>query len=127
MPAVVATLDEMVNVHLYLDGLTNIFNLPEYNNINKAREFMAMLDHKESIADILSHRKEGVDITIGKENKSEEMRECSLVTATYKYNGKVVGKIGVIGPTRMDYDNIVSVVDFMTSSLTDILKGSIEE
>jgi len=127
MPALVSTLDEMVNAHLYLDGLTNIFNLPEYNNIHKAREFMAMLDQKDSIADMLINRKDGVDITIGKENRNEEMKECSLVTATYKYNGRIVGKIGVIGPTRMDYDNIVSVVDFMTKSLTDILKGSAEE
>ncbi len=127
VPAFISTLDEMVNVHLYLDGLTNIFNLPEYNNIRKAREFMSMLDQKESIAHMLIERKEGVDITIGKENTFQEMKECSLVTATYKFNGKVVGKIGVIGPTRMDYDNIVSVVDFMTKSLTDILKGTVEE
>lgn len=125
MPTLISTLEDMVSVQLYLDGLTNIFNLPEYNNINKAREFMAMMDHKESITDLLMNRKDEVDITIGKENKHEEMQECSLVTATYRFNGRLVGKIGVIGPTRMDYENIVSIVDFMRKNLTDILKGSI--
>ncbi len=127
VPAFMTTLEELVSVHLYLDGLTNIFNLPEYNNINKAREFMSMLDQKDYITHMLIDRKDGVDITIGKENTYQEMKECSLVTATYKFNGRVVGKIGVIGPTRMDYDNIVSVVDFMTKSLTNILKGTVEK
>ena len=127
LPAVMTTLGEMVNVHLYLDGLTNIFNLPEYNNINKAREFMSILDQKDSIANMLINRKDGVDITIGRENSYDVLKECSLITATYRFNGRTVGKIGVIGPTRMDYENIVSVVDFMTTRLTDILKGAIEE
>lgn len=127
MPTLISTLEDMVNVQLYLDGLTNIFSLPEYSNISKAREFMAMMDHKENITDILMNRKNEVDITIGKENKNEEMKECSLITATYHLNGRLVGKIGVIGPTRMDYENIISIVDFMRKNLTNILKGSVIE
>jgi len=127
MPALMVTLAERVNFHLYLDGLTNIFNLPEYNNINKAREFMTILDQKDFVANMLINRKDGVDITIGRENSNDVLKECSLITATYKFNGRTVGKIGVIGPTRMDYENIVSVVDFLTNRLTDILKGTVDE
>ncbi len=121
IPVLLSTLEEMVNVHLYLDGLTNIFNLPEYSNIDKAREFLTMLDDKESMTNLLVNSKDGVDIVIGEENKQDEMKECSLVTATYRFNGRIVGKIGVIGPTRMDYDNIVSIVHYITQNLTGLL------
>ncbi|MEW9123009.1 MAG: heat-inducible transcriptional repressor HrcA [Thermotaleaceae bacterium] len=127
MPMVMTTLEEIEEVHLYLDGLINIFNLPEYHDINKARDFMSMLDQKELIKELLLNTKDGVNITIGKENKHENLQECSLITATYKLHGKTVGKIGVIGPTRMDYDNIISVVDFMTGNLTKLLKDYKEE
>ena len=63
---------------------------------------------------MLVHSKDGVDVTIGKENSFENMQDCSLVTATYQLNGCVVGKIGIIGPTRMDYANIVSIADYVT-------------
>ncbi|AOT68535.1 heat-inducible transcriptional repressor HrcA [Geosporobacter ferrireducens] len=121
MPMVMSTLEEIEDVHLYLDGLVNILNLPEYNDIHKAREFITMLDQKDLLKDLLLNTQEDVSITIGKENKHENLQECSIITATYKLNGRTVGKIGVIGPTRMDYDNIVSVVDFMKSNLTQLL------
>ncbi|TCO80056.1 heat-inducible transcriptional repressor HrcA [Marinisporobacter balticus] len=121
MPVVLSTLEEMVNIQMYLDGLTNIFHLPEYHSIDKARDFMEMLNHKENIMDLLINSRDGVDITIGKENKHEAMQQCSLVTATYKINGLIVGKIGVIGPTRMNYENIVSVVDYITKNLSNLL------
>ncbi|QZY56538.1 heat-inducible transcriptional repressor HrcA [Crassaminicella profunda] len=121
IPVLLATLEDMVNVQLYLDGITNIFHLPEYHNIEKARDFMEMLDQKEHIMELLMDSKDGLDITIGKENKHEEMQSCSLITATYKVNGFIVGKIGVIGPTRMNYDHIISVVDCVTKNLTNLL------
>lgn len=124
VPVLLTTLEEMVNVNLYLDGLTNIFNLPEYHDIEKARDFVAMLDQKQDITDLLINSKDDVDIIIGKENRHEEMKDCSLITATYRVNGMIVGKIGVIGPTRMDYDGIVSVMDFMRKNLTEVFDES---
>lgn len=121
MPTVMSTLEEIEDVHLYLDGLVNMLNLPEYNDIHKAREFISMLDQKDLLKDVLINAQDDVSITIGKENKHENLQECSVITATYKLNGRTVGKIGVIGPTRMDYDNIVSVVDFMKNNLTQLL------
>ncbi|MCT4605290.1 MAG: heat-inducible transcriptional repressor HrcA [Marinisporobacter sp.] len=121
LPVLLAILEDMLNVQLYLDGITNIFHLPEYHNIERARCFMEMLDQKDQITELLMNSKDDLDITIGKENKHEEMQRCSLVTATYKVNGLIVGKIGVIGPTRMNYDHIISVVDCVTKNLTDLL------
>ncbi|HHY90858.1 MAG TPA: heat-inducible transcription repressor HrcA [Clostridiales bacterium] len=126
-PAILSILDDMLSVNLYLEGITNIFNLPEYHDIEKAKKFIGFLDQKEQITDLLVHSKDGVDVTIGKENTFKNMQDCSLVTATYQLNGYVVGKIGIIGPTRMDYANIVSIADYVTKVLTDILKKFSDE
>lgn len=120
-PVLLSTLEDMVSVNLYLDGLTNIFSLPEYHDIEKARDFIEMLDQKEYITSLLINSKEGIDVTIGSENQHEDMQECSVVTASYQLNGYIVGKIGIIGPTRMDYGNIVSIADYVTQSLTKLL------
>ncbi|WP_053957578.1 heat-inducible transcriptional repressor HrcA [Inediibacterium massiliense] len=121
LPVLLSTLEDMISVELYLDGMMNIFQLPEYHNIEKARDFLQMLNHKEHIMDLLLNSKDELDITIGTENRHEEMKSCSLVTATYKVDNIIVGKIGVIGPTRMNYDHIVSVVDYVTKNLTKLL------
>ncbi|MFZ5965583.1 MAG: heat-inducible transcriptional repressor HrcA [Bacillota bacterium] len=122
IPILFSSLEEMEDAHLYMDGITNIFSLPEYSDINKARDFMSLLEQKDFLTNLLLNSQDGVGITIGKENKYQGMQECSLITATYRLNGRVVGKIGVIGPTRMDYDRIVSIVDVMTKNLTDLFE-----
>lgn len=121
IPAIMSTLRDMISTQIYLDGIKNIFDLPEYHSIDKARGFMEMIDRHEYIMELLANSKDGLDIIIGKENKRKEMKDCSLITATYRVNGLLVGKIGVIGPTRMNYEHIVSVVDYVTKKLTESL------
>lgn len=122
MPNFLSTLENMLDVELYLDGLTNIFSIPEYNDIEKARLILEMLHQKKHLKDILINRESGMIITIGDENADEVMRDCSLITATYRINGKLVGKLGVIGPTRMKYDEITSVIEYMTENLSNTFK-----
>lgn len=122
MPNFLSTLESMLNVHLYMDGLTNIFSLPEYYNIEKAKEFLEMLNQKEHLTEVLMNRDSGVVITIGQENADTEMKDCSLITATYSINGKTVGKLGVIGPTRMKYSKITSIIEYMTDNLSNAFK-----
>ena len=57
-------------------------------------------------------------ITIGGENQDADLSECSVVTATYHVDGKLVGKLGVIGPTRMKYDEVTSVVEYLTDNIS---------
>jgi heat-inducible transcriptional repressor len=80
--------------------------------------FLEMVNQKGSFKDVLVNRDEGVIITIGAENKEDLMQDCSLITATYRINGKLVGKLGVIGPTRMKYDKVTSVIDYITDNLS---------
>lgn len=117
-PSFIKSLEDMLNVNLYMDGLTNIFSLPEYNDIDKARNFFELVNRKQDIMQKLSSRGDGVLITIGGENEDEELSDCSVITATYHVDGKLVGKLGVIGPTRMKYGEVTSVVEYLTDNIS---------
>ena len=122
MPDFMKTLEDMLNVNLYMDGLTNIFSLPEYNDIGKAKSFIEMLNQKEAFTQKLINRDDGVIITIGNENCDENMQDCSMITATYHVDGKLIGKLGVIGPTRMKYSEVTSVIQYLTDNISNTFK-----
>ncbi|MEG0391405.1 MAG: heat-inducible transcriptional repressor HrcA [Anaerovoracaceae bacterium] len=122
MPNFMKTLEEMLNVNLYMEGLTNIFNIPEYNDIDQAKMFMEMVNRKEDFTKTLISREDGLLITIGEENSDESMKNCSLITATYHVDGKLVGKLGVIGPTRMKYGEITSVIEYLTENISNAFR-----
>lgn len=122
MPNFMKTLEDMLNVNLYMDGLTNIFSLPEYNDIGKARSFIEMLAQKEDFTQKLINRDDGMIITIGNENCDEKMMDCSLITASYHVDGKLIGKLGVIGPTRMRYSEVTSVIKYLTDNISNTFK-----
>ncbi|MDO5491000.1 MAG: heat-inducible transcriptional repressor HrcA [Bacillota bacterium] len=118
VPGFIRTLEDMLNVNLYMDGLTNIFSIPEYSDIERARNFFEMMSRKEDITKKLIGTDDGIIVTIGGENQEVELCDCSVVTATYHVDGKMVGKLGVIGPTRMKYDEVTSVVEFLTDNIS---------
>ena len=122
MPDFMRTLEDMLNVNLYMEGLTNIFDIPEYNDLQKAKNFISMLSHKEDFARKLIERDDGVIVTIGTENADDVMNDCALITASYHVDGKLVGKIGVIGPTRMKYGEVTSIIEYLTDNLSDTFK-----
>ncbi len=122
MPDFMKTLEDMLNVQLYMDGLTNIFDLPEYSNIESARNFLTMLDQKEEFLKTIIDRDDGTIVTIGDENMDEGLSDYSLITATYTVDGRSVGKIGVIGPKRMKYGEITSVMEYLTENLNNSFK-----
>lgn len=110
---------------VYLSGVSNIFNFPEYRDIDKAKEFIEFLDDKNSISKVLSASTEDddrtVDIKIGKENDIDIMQNSSLVTANYRLGGRTVGKIGIIGPTRMNYSKVVANINQIAKYLEKLL------
>ncbi len=118
MPNFIRTLEEMLDVNLYMEGMTNIFSFPEYNDIDRARTFLEMLSNKECLREALINRDDGIIITIGDENSKDFMHDCSLITATYHVDGKMIGKLGVIGPTRMKYDEVTSIIEYVTDNLS---------
>ena len=123
MPNFMRTLEQMLDVNLYMDGLTNIFSIPEYNSdIDRAKTVLEMLGKKEDFTKTLVNRENGVMITIGHENTDDTMKDCSVITATYHVNGELAGKIGVIGPTRMKYGEITSVIEYLTDNISNAFK-----
>ncbi len=122
MPNFMKTLEDMLNVNLYMEGLTNIFDIPEYNDLQKAKSFIEMLSQKEDFTRKLMEREDGVIVTIGEENADDIMNDCALITASYHIDGKLVGKIGVIGPTRMKYSEVTSIVEYLTDNLSKTFK-----
>lgn len=128
MPFLVDQVGKLEDFNVYADGLTNILNLPEYNDIVKAREFISFIEDKDSLAKLFQFTGENdLDISIGRENAYEELRDCSLITATYKLNGKLIGKIGVIGPTRMDYNKVISTVRSIAEAMNEIISQNFDE
>lgn len=121
-PNFIKTLENMLDVELYLDGLTNIFSIPEYNDIEKAKEFLDIINKREHFTDVLIKREDGVIITIGNENKEDIMHDYSLITATYHVQGKLMGKLGVIGPTRMKYGEVTSIIEYITDNISNTFK-----
>ena len=117
VPSFMKTLEKMLNVDLYMDGYSNIFSLPEYNDIAKAKNFLNTVTNKDQFTNVLVNRDNGLMITIGDEN-SEDLKDCALVTADYKVNGKLIGRLGVIGPKRMKYGEVTSVIKYITDNLS---------
>ena len=117
-----ATLEDMRDISLFLQGMTRIFAHPEYKTIEQARSFLEMVDDRETLASELADRDEGLTITIGGENSSRIVPGSSIITATYHVDGRMVGKLGVIGPTRMRYSEITSVIEYMSGNLNRAFK-----
>lgn len=123
LPSFMRTLEEMLNVELYMEGLVNIFDIPEFSDITRAKEFIKLMSSKEELTrELAAKTEEGLHVTIGSENEIQNLKDCSLITATYHVNGAPVGKIGVIGPKRMQYGEISSIIEYLTTNIEDTFK-----
>lgn len=109
---------------LYLGGATHLLNQPEFRDLDKARELLSVIEEERLVRDLLKVQEEdGVLVRIGNENKFSGIQDCSMIQATYRLDGKTVGTLAVLGPTRMEYAKIISVVNF----LHHYLKGVVEK
>ncbi|NLI92434.1 MAG: heat-inducible transcription repressor HrcA [Peptococcaceae bacterium] len=106
---------------VYLGGTLNMLNQPEFRDLNKVKNLFSVFEENNKLKELLSHNQNGLNITIGSENTDEVFKDCSVISATYHINGKQIGSIGVLGPTRMDYGKAITIVDYMTKSLTEML------
>jgi len=108
----------------YLDGSVNIFNHPEFHDVNKARRFLNAVGEQETLKKIVFSEPMGTDliIKIGEENDIEEMRGCSLLTASYSFGEEVIGTIGVIGPTRMNYSKVATSLNYVRNKINNEIK-----
>ena len=113
----------MSSTEVTLEGTANIFSFPEFRNIERAKEFLKLMEEKKSIASVMNGlaKEENIKMLIGKENTIEEIKECSIVSATYSKGDIVLGTIGIIGPKRMDYSKVVSMMEYMNGVIANEL------
>jgi heat-inducible transcriptional repressor len=108
---------------LYVSGAINMLDHPEFWDIETTRGLLRTFEQKERLADLMGTlaEDEGVRVTIGEENPFAEMRECTLITSTYLYRDQVLGILGVVGPRRLPYPEVISVVNETARQVTDAL------
>lgn len=125
LPIIINSLEDNDSVEVYLDGVTKIFDFPEYRDTEKARSFISFIEDKEQLLNVLLNNtlEEDIEITIGDENLYDTIKDCSLITTTYKLGDMTIGKIGVIGPTRMDYMMVISSLKLFSANLSEILEA----
>jgi heat-inducible transcriptional repressor len=108
---------------LYVSGAINMLDHPEFWDIEQTREILRMFEQKERLADLMAGlaEDEGLRVTIGEENPYSAMRDCTLITSTYMYRNQVLGILGVVGPRRLPYPEVITVVNETARAVTDAL------
>jgi heat-inducible transcriptional repressor len=108
---------------LYVSGAINMLDHREFWDIETTRELLRTFEQKEKLAELLTAlaAESGVRVTIGDENPVTAMRECTLVTSTYMYRDQVLGILGVVGPRRLPYPEIISIVNETAQHVTEAL------
>ena len=110
---------------LILGETSNLASQPEFQHENNLRSLIELTDRKDHLLEVMRHRTgaDGLRITIGSENEISELSNFTLITDTYRI-GKMRGIIGVIGPTRMSYSRVISVVEYTSRLLSEMLGKS---
>lgn len=130
---VVATvLDEVAKMiefeeepEIYTSGTTNIFKYPELSDSTRASKLISTFEEKKQLVELVKDTMEadentGIQVYIGNESPIQTMKDCSVVTATYQLGNGLQGTIGIIGPKRMDYENVVDSLKTLKTQLDNI-------
>ena len=105
---------------IYLEGTNKSFELPEFQSLALAKNFVNILDTKEVMLDILNTGfAEDIQIYIGDENENEDLKDFSIVTFKHSVGDKDLGTIGIIGPKRMNYSKVISVMKYISNKLNN--------
>ena len=107
----------------YIDGLRHMLRQPEFASSDKIAAIMEMLEQKSLLKSFLPRvlTGEGVRVVIGRENKENMMRDCSVILTKYGIPGEVGGAIGVMGPTRMEYQRAIPTVSFLSTVMSEMV------
>lgn len=111
---------------LYQGGAMELLNKPEFKDVTKAKNLFTVLEEQDIVTNLLhddgSAPDKRVTVRIGDETKLSSINDCSIIEATFKAHDIVLGKIAVLGPTRMEYAKIIGLLDFMKQHVTHILE-----
>jgi heat-inducible transcriptional repressor len=125
--AVMKTIAEEEDVQFYASGVNNILEFPEFNDVVKAKSFLQAFEEKDMLITLLGQNTSGtpdkIQIVIGGESNMEGLKDCSIVRANYRYGENSYGTIGVIGPTRMNYSQTVSILNAIVKNINGVIKA----
>lgn len=132
LDAVAESISEDEDLEIYTSGATNIFKYPELADSGRASELITAFEEKQQLIglvnDTLSDEEStGIQVYIGSESPVQTMKDCSVVTATYELGEGMKGTIGIIGPKRMDYENVMDNLKTLKSQLDGIFKKPPEQ
>jgi heat-inducible transcriptional repressor len=126
LDTIAQAISEEEEVEVYTSGATNILKYPELNDMEKITELMGTFEEQKQLTELINKSENsdngGIQVYIGSETPVEAMKDCSVVTATYEIEDGVYGKIGIIGPKRMDYEKVVGTLHTLMVQLDDIFK-----
>lgn len=125
LDAVAAAIHVDEDLEIYTSGTMNIFKYPELSDNNKAQELISTFEEKQQLAELVtktlgSEENKGIQVYIGSESSVEQMRDCSVVTATYELGEGMQGTIGIVGPKRMDYEHVMRTLKTLMVELDAI-------
>ena len=127
LDTVADTITEDEDLQVYTSGATNIFKYPELSDSKKASELLDTFEEKQSLIELLTDKntdeETGIQVYIGDESPISTMKDCSIVTATYELGDGVKGTIGIVGPKRMDYENVVDNIKSLKGQLDKLLRN----
>ena len=132
LDAVAEAIREDEELEVYTSGATNIFKYPELSDSQRASELISAFEEKQELKEFLSETMShednmGIQIYIGNESPIQKMKDCSVVTATYELGEGLQGTIGIVGPKRMDYENVVDNLKNLKVQLDDMFKKPKDE
>lgn len=122
LPVLYDTLNITDSSEVFMEGTTNIFNYAEYNDIDKAKEILSLFNDKESIMDLFNPQ-DNITISIGDENYRKQAKECSIISAEYSFRDRPIGKIGLIGPRRINYSKVITIMAEVIKELNNMLSN----
>ena len=126
---IVDAIHDANELEIYTSGVTNILKYPELGDISKTSELLEKFEDKSELSHLIEETTNkadgtGIQVYIGEEAPGQDMKDCSIVTATYKMPEGAEGTIGILGPKRMDYKKVVSTLKNLTIELDEIFKKS---
>ncbi len=113
------------DMQIYTSGTTNIFKYPELSDKQSAQEIISAFEEKQQLTELVTQtlaqeENTGIQVYIGDETPVQNMKDCSVVTATYELGEGMKGTIGIIGPKRMDYEHVLKSLKRLQSELDAI-------
>ena len=125
LDAVANTIQLDNDLEIYTSGATNIFKYPELSDKQSAQEIISAFEEKQQLAELVtqtlaSDENKGIQVYIGSETPVRTMKDCSVVTATYELGQGMQGTVGIIGPKRMDYENVMKTLKTLMVELDAI-------